>query len=194
MAKTNGTLGAHLKKQNIFFYLSAITSVVIIAMMFIPWMVEPTSASLLDLLLKCFKNTDLMIFMIPVSLGIIFVHVMYLISLFRPGHDPKYMGTVSVLLSGIMMFLFIFATDIGYANISVETGNYTDSFMVFIGADRWLNTPLDLLTTVLPQSWHDFIIFLDRLISVPFIWFLLSIIQKAWFTPIAHKKEVISYV
>ncbi len=186
------TLGAHLKKQNAFFYLSAISSIVIVAMMFIPWMVAPVNASPLDLLIKCFKNTDLMIFMIPVMLGIVLVHVVYLISLFRPGQDPIYFGTVSVLLSGIMMFLFIFATDIGYSNISVETGNYTDSFMVFIGADRWLNTPLDtLLIKFLPEGWT---LFIDRLISVPVLWFFLSILQKAWFTPIAHKKEVISYV
>ena len=192
MANAKGALGAHLKKQNVFFYLSAISSVVIIAMLFVPWLVDPVNASPLELLIKCFKNTDLMIFMIPVTLGIVIVHGMYLFSLFRPGQDPMYMGTVSVLLAGILMFLFIFATDIGYANISVETGNYTDSFMVFIGADRWLNTPLDTaLMKFLPESWA---LLIDRLISVPVLWFFLTILQKVWFTPIAHKKEVISYV
>lgn len=187
------SLGAHLKKQNVFFYLSAVTSVLIIALLFVPWVVAPEKASILTLIIECWKNTDLMIFMLPVVGGIILTHVLYLISLFRPGQDPMYLGTVSVLLAGILIFLMIFATDVAFSTISVAKGNYTDSFMVFLGADKWLNTPLDtwLAGTKIPEG---VVLFLDRLFSLPVLWFCLALIQKAWFTRIAHKKEVISYV
>ena len=190
---SSASLGAHLKKQNVFFYLSAITSVAIIALMFVPWIVTPEKASILDLIMQCWKNTDLMIFMLPVVGGIILTHVLYLVSLFRPGHDPQYYGTVTVLLAGILFFLFIFATDVGYSTISVAKGNYTTSFMEFIGAHTWLNTPLDtwLANTGIREG---IILFFDRFFSLPVLWFFLAIIQKAWFTRVAHKKEVISYV
>ncbi len=187
------SLGAHLKKQNVFFYLSAVTSVIILALMFVPWVKEPQSASILTLIIECWKNKDLMIFMLPVVGGIFLTHILYLVSLFRPGQDPMYLGTVSVLLAGILLFLFIFATDIAFHTISVAKGNYTDSFMIFIGADKWVNTPLDiwLANTGIREG---IVLFFDRLFSMPVLWFVLTLVQKVWFTRIAHKKEVISYV
>ncbi len=192
MSNNSVSLGAHLKKQNVFFYLSAVTSVLIIALMFVPWIVEPEKASILDLIMQCWKHTDLMIFMLPVVGGILLVHVLYLVSLFRPGHDPQYYGTVSVLLSALLFFLFIFATDMGYSTISVAKGNYTDSFMVFIGAQNWLNTPLDtwLANTGIREG---IVLFVDRFLSLPVLWLALAAIQTL-FAKVAHKKEVISYV
>ena len=54
MSKTaSSSLGAHLKKQNIWFYLSALSSIAIVVLMFLPWITEPKGASLLTLLLDC---------------------------------------------------------------------------------------------------------------------------------------------
>lgn len=163
--KSGGALSAHLKKQNIFFYLSALSSVAIIALMFVPWLSEPKAASLLTLLMDCSRSTEVLIFMIPIMLGVIIVHGLYLFSLFRPDQDPMYAGTVSVLLAGLMIFMLLFSSDVAYNLIS--GAEYTSNFIKFLGADKW--------------TW------------IPVIWFVITLLQKLLFTRLAHKKEVISY-
>ena len=160
-------LGAHLKKQNIWFYLSALSSVATIVLMFLPWINEPKNASLLTLLLDCKRYTEILIFMIPVMLGIIFVHGLYLYSIMRPDGEVMFMGTVTVLLAGLMLFLFVFATDLAYSAITVTNKVYTDKFIEFLGIDHW--------------NW------------MPLIWFVISLLQKLLFAKLAHKKVVISY-
>lgn len=163
------TLGEHLKHQNVFFYISAICSVVLIALLFLPWVkateagVTPKTdnASILTLILKCQKNVDLLIFLIPVTLGFIGTQVAYLISLFRPGHDAFYPGTAIVLLAGIEIFLFVFATDSAYKLIT--DGDATLDFFHFIGSSQW--------------TW------------IPTIWFVLTLLQKLLFVKLAHKKK-----
>ncbi len=175
-------MGAHLKKQNIFFYLSLLCSVATIVLMFLPWISieqdgQQVSAALLpDFILQCINeyklsgvgSMDALIFLIPLALGIIGVHVFYIISALRPNHDFTFPGTVTVLLAGIMFIVFVLTTDIGYHMLTVSNKEYTDNFLVFIGADRW--------------TW------------VPVTWFLISLVQKLIFARFAHKKEVISYV
>ena len=160
-------LGAHLKKQNIWFYLSALSSVATIVLMFLPWINEPKNASLLTLLMDCKRHNEILIFMIPVMLGIIVVHGLYLFSIMRPDGEPMFMGTVTVLLAGLMLFLFVFSTDLAYSAITVTNKVYTDKFMEFLGIDHW--------------NW------------MPLIWFVISLVQKLIFAKLAHKKVVISY-
>lgn len=161
---------AHLKKQNVFFYISALISVAIMALMFVPWITEPKSASLLTILLDCMlvpkPQIDLLVFMIPLMLGVLLIHIMYLVTIFMPDRDPIYSPTVSLLLVGLMIFVFVFGTDIAYSAITVTNKVYTDEFLVFIGADHW--------------TW------------IPVIWFVLALVQS-FITKFAHKKEVISY-
>ncbi len=166
-ANSSASLGAHLKKQNIWFYLSAISSVAIIALMFIPWITEPKAASLLTMLLDCKRHSEILIFMIPVMLGIIVVHGLYLFSIMRPDGEPMFMGTVTVLLAGLMLFLFVFATDLAYSAITVTNKVYTSKFLEFLGIDHWN--------------------------LVPVIWFVITLVQKLLFAKLAHKKVVISY-
>ncbi len=167
-ASAGVSFGAHLKKQNIFFYLSALSSVAIIALMFVPWITEPKSASLLTLLLDCKKSTELLFFMIPVMLGVVITHVLYLVTMLRPDGEAKFMGTVTVLLAGLMIILVLFATDIGYQAIQVAGANdASDDLLAFFGMDHWT--------------------------IVPLIWFVLTLLQKLVFAKIAHKKKVISY-
>ncbi len=165
--KNGGALSAHLKKQNIFFWLSALCSVAIIALMFLPWLDTPKSASILTMLIDTIGKFELMFFLIPVFLGVIIVHVLYLVTMMMPGRDETYLGTVSVLLAGIMILLFLFASDIAYSAITVTDKVYTDKFLEFIGADTWTWTPV--------------------------IWFVLTLVQKLLLTRFAHKKVVISY-
>ena len=168
LAKSSGgTFGAHLKKQNLWFYLSALSSVAVIALMFVPWITEPKSASLLTLLTSAKRAPELLIFMIPVMLGIVIVHGLYLYSIMKPDGEPLFMGTVTVLLAGLMLFLFVFATDLAYSAITVTNKVYTDKFFEFLGIDHW--------------TW------------MPVIWFVITLVQKLLFAKLAHKKEVISY-
>lgn len=160
-----GALASHLKKQNVFFYLSAFCSVAIIALMFLPWMSEPESASLFSLIFEAKRATDLKIFLIPTILGVIVTHVIYLVTMFKPDGEATFLGTVTVLLMGISFFLFLFATDIAYR--VVTAGEPTANALTFLGIDKW---------TV-----------------IPLIWLVLTLLQKLWFAPVAHKKEVISY-
>ncbi len=161
---------AHLKKQNVFFYISALLSVAIMALMFLPWINEPKGASLLTIVIDCLNvpkpEIDTLIFLIPLMLGTLIVHVMYLVSIFTPDKDPVYSSTVSLLLVGLTIFIFLFGTDVAYSAITVTNKVYTDSFIEFIGADHW--------------TW------------VPVIWFVLALVQS-FTTKLAHKKEVISY-
>lgn len=161
---------AHLKKQNVFFYISALLSVAIMALMFVPWISEPKPASLLTIVLDCLlvpqPAIDLLVFLIPLMVGVLLIHIMYLITMFMPDKDPSYSSTVSLLLVGLTIFIFLFGTDIAYSAITVTDKVYTDKFLVFIGADHW--------------TW------------VPVIWFVLAAAQ-AIITKFAHKKEVISY-
>ena len=253
---TKPSLGSHLKKQNVFFYFSAITSVLLILMLFVPWIIVPAkdagihwtfellfgfipslrssipafllennAVSMFDLLVESsnihtilirlpdligtfisnipvhgigavgklftavwalITSIDLLVFLTPVFLGIIIVHVLYLLSIFRPQSDDVfYPGTVTVLLAGITLFLLLFGSDLIFkvvvnANLvnemttvlvdGVETEKeiVNNTFTKFLGLNYW--TP------------------------VPYVWFVLTLIQKWLFAKLAHKKEVISYV
>ncbi|MBE6763226.1 MAG: hypothetical protein E7553_02560 [Ruminococcaceae bacterium] len=160
-------IGSHLKKQNIWFYLSALSSVAIIALMFVPWITEPKAASLLTLILDSTRHVELLVFMIPVMLGIIIVHALYLFSIFRPDGEPIFPATLTMLFAGLMLFLFVFATDMAYSAITVTNKIYTTSFLEFLGIDHW--------------NW------------VPLIWFVITLLQGLLFGKLAHKKPVISY-
>ncbi len=161
---------AHLKKQNVFFYISALLSVAIMALMFLPWISEPKGASLLTIVLDCLAGPkpkiDLLVFLIPLMLGVLLTHILYLVSIFTPDKDPVYSSTVSLLLIGLTIFIFLFGSDMAYSLITVTDKVYTDKFLEFIGADHW--------------TW------------VPVIWFVLALVQS-FITKLAHKKEVISY-
>jgi len=179
-------MGAHLKKQNICFYFSLLCSVAIIVLMFLPWLSfenkagEHVSAALFpDFLMECIEKAQLssndgsamslLIFLVPLGLGIIGVHVFYIIQALRPGRDVTFPGTVSVLLSGIMFIIFVLGADVAYNLITVtREEQYTDSFIQFLAIDKW--------------TW------------LPIIWFVISLLQKWIFARIAHKKEVVSYV
>ncbi len=238
VAKSSGSFGAHMKKQNVFFYFSALTSVALIALMFVPWIIIPSSqagqhwlvelvtgfapslrgslpafltennaVSMWDLLIesinipamvnriptifgeftsgigtlglfpaigKLFKSVwgliasvELLVFLIPVFAGIIVVHIMYLRSIFRPETDPFFPGTVTVLLAGIMMFLFLFGSDLIFSTTLKADLTGSDLPWTLLGLHFW--TP------------------------VPYIWFGLTLLQKWLFAKLAHKKKVISY-
>ncbi len=173
--KKGPSLREHLRGQNVFFYLSAFASLLLIVLLFFPWIqADPSakreSASLLGVILQCTRNVDLLIFMIPTALIFIGIHVTYLVSLLRPGHDPIYSGTVSILLSGLTIFFLVFASDSAFQVVSLATEEQLSGwsgFLVLTGASIW--TP------------------------VPVIWFLLALVQKWFLVKFAHPKEVIAY-
>lgn len=245
--KPQSPLAAHLKSHNLFVWISAVCSVLMIVLMFLPWLSIPTeqltaeqtiknvlirnfdvdvakklesetafeedlgidpadvvkflekqksdfffnvpedmkaefpqnlvtisdmakvydvkhySVTLIpDLLMDTLKNVDLMIFLIPLLLGVVVVHVLYLISLFRPGHDAFYAGTVAMLLVGITVFVFLFAGDAAFSLVSKSTE--PESFASFSGISKW--------------TW------------VPFVWFLIGFVQKLVLIRFAHPKKV----
>ena len=160
------SLGDHLKKQNIFFYISALCSVALIALLFLPWIAADAegkreATSILGIILKSTKNIELLVFLIPLTLGIIGTHIAYLISLLRPGHDAFYPGTAMILMAGVELFLIVFATDSVFQLIT--SAEDTDRFLSFIGASEW--------------TW------------IPVIWFVLALLQKWLFAKLAHKKK-----
>lgn len=174
----------HLKKQNACFYISALLSVAIMALMFLPWLVQPKSASLLTIVLDSVSpvvELDLLLFLIPLMLGVLVMHIVYLISIFRPGEDPVYSPTVSLLLVGVTLIVFLLATDITYDLISVTDKVYTNDFLVFLGVFEGVKGP-DGYEIKGDPNWT----------LMPVIWLVLAVAQ-AVIAKFAHKKEVISY-
>ncbi len=244
--KPQSPLASHLKQHNVFAWISAVCSVLMIVLMFLPWLSIPTEQltaeqTITNALIRNFdvdvakklndettfeeldvdpadvvkflekqksdfffnvpedmkaefpknivaiadmakvydvehypvslipglftanmKNIDLMIFLIPLLVGVVIVHVLYLISLFRPGHDPFYAGTVAMLLVGITIFVFLFAGDAAFSLVSKSTD--PESFTSFSGISKW--------------TW------------VPFTWFLIGFVQKLVLVRFAHPKKV----
>ncbi len=173
--KAGPSFSEHLRRQNVFFYISAFCSLALIVLLFVPWIkADPAahreSASFIGLMMKCVQNVNLLIFMVPITLIFVGIHVVYLVSILRPGHDPIYLGTVSILLAGLSIFMLVFATDTAYD--VVATAQSTDlmgwhGFLTLTGASTW--TP------------------------VPIVWLVLTLLQKWVFVKFAHPKQVISY-
>ncbi|MBQ3069672.1 MAG: hypothetical protein IJD01_06980 [Clostridia bacterium] len=166
--KTGGAMGAHLKKFNVFAWLSFACSIAMIVLLFLPWLAIPTKVegqadmvSLIPGLITAnTKNIDVLIFLIPLALGVIIVHGMYIASFFRPDHTPYFAGTPAMLIVGVTLFVFILAGDAAFS--LVVKAPDPSSFLSFLGIDRW--------------TW------------VPLTWFLIAIVQKMILVRFAHKK------
>ncbi len=161
-------MGAHLKKFNVFAWLSFACSIAMIVLLFLPWLAIPGKTegdaemvSLIPGLITAnVKNVDLLIFLIPLAIGVLIVHGMYLVSFFRPGHTPFFAGTPAMLIVGVMIFVFLLAGDAAFSLVSKAAD--PTSFFSFLGIDRW--------------TW------------VPPTWFVIGFVQKAIFVRFAHKK------
>ena len=120
----------------------------LIVLMFLPWV---KNASVLGVIFACKKNVDVLIFLIPISLGYIGTQIAYLISLFRPGRDAFYPGTAIVLLAGLEIFVFVLASDFAYKLVS--NGEPTGNPLAFLGMTEWTIFPLIWLVGTLLQKW-----------------------------------------
>lgn len=166
--KSGGAMGAHLKKHNVFAWLSFVCSVAMIVLMFLPWMAITDKAGNTDmvslvpgLISANAKNIDLLIFLIPLAIGVVIVHGIYIASFFRPGHTPYFAGTPAMLLVGVMIFVFLLAGDAAFSLVTKAAD--PTNFFSFLGIDTW--------------TW------------VPVTWFLIGFVQKIILVRFAHKKN-----
>ncbi|MBR5133970.1 MAG: hypothetical protein IKV35_00050 [Clostridia bacterium] len=134
----------------------------LIALPFLPWYnTDEVGVGAVDFILDAFADLqkesgqiDLLLFMIPVLLIFVITQLVFVISLFRKGHKPIYPGTISLLLVGLYMIIFLFAIDILYEGITILNINqeFSKDFGGFIDFENWTMFPLIWFATAIVQK------------------------------------------